>query len=62
MDVSISRPKSREWIETNQAFNVDTVGLTVSPGLKAGSGLKHNKIGEAFTNILYLPALKPGVD
>ena len=57
----ISRPKSRERIETEKLSGQFSPTM-VSPGPKAGSGLKRFRLVLIFLSGMYLPAQKPGAD
>ena len=59
--VGFSRPKSREWIETG-IQKVLSLPVLVSPGRKAGSGLKLYNTFNLLGFDAFLPAEKPGVD
>jgi len=56
-----SRPKSRERIET-QGRETRAAMNTVSPGRKAGSGLKRPTQKPMRSQAEFLPAEKPGAD
>jgi hypothetical protein len=54
-----SRPKSRERIETMEAWATD-LGKKVSPGRKAGSGLKQNLSMHGIGKTRVSPGRKAG--